>query len=100
MIKLKDLLKENIGGMVSLGSLNSPFIKKEEKEPVQELEYEPGNYRKVISSTMNLANELSKMRKQIARDLDPKERKVLDNVINDFQDYFSSLKQFSKAIKW
>ena len=31
MIKLKDLLKENIGGMVSLGSLNSPFIKKEEK---------------------------------------------------------------------
>lgn len=99
MIKLKDLLKENIGGMVSLGSLNSPFIKKEEKEPVQELEYEPGNYRKVISSTMNLANELSKMRKQIARDLDPKERKVLDNVINDFQDYFSSLKQFSKAIK-
>ena len=100
MIKLKDILKENIGGMVSLGSLNSPFIKKEEKEPVQELEYEPGNYRKVISSTMNLANELSKMRKQIARDLDPKERKVLDNVINDFQDYFSSLKQFSKAIKW
>jgi len=100
MIKLKDLLKENIGGMVSLGSLNSPFTKKEEKEPVQELEYEPGNYRKVISSTMNLANELSKMRKQIARDLDPKERKVLDNVINDFQDYFSSLKQFSKAIKW
>lgn len=99
MIKLKDILKENIGGMVSLGSLNSPFIKKEEKEPVQELEYEPGNYRKVISSTMNLANELSKMRKQIARDLDPKERKVLDNVINDFQDYFSSLKQFSKAIK-
>lgn len=99
MIKLKDLLKENIGGMVSLGSLNSPFTKKEEKEPVQELEYEPGNYRKVISSTMNLANELSKMRKQIARDLDPKERKVLDNVINDFQDYFSSLKQFSKAIK-
>ena len=99
MIKLKDLLKENIGGMVSLGSLNSPFVKKEEKEPVQELEYEPGNYRKVISSTMNLANELSKMRKQIARDLDPKERKVLDNVINDFQDYFSSLKQFSKAIK-
>ena len=100
MIKLKDILKENIGGMVSLGSLNSPFIKKEEKEPVQELEYEPGNYRKVIRSTMNLANELSKMRKQIARDLDPKERKVLDNVINDFQDYFSSLKQFSKAIKW
>jgi hypothetical protein len=99
MIKLKDLLKENIGGIVSLGSLNSPFTKKEEKEPVQELEYEPGNYRKVISSTMNLANELSKMRKQIARDLDPKERKVLDNVINDFQDYFSSLKQFSKAIK-
>ena len=99
MIKLKDLLKENISGMVSLGSLNSPFIKKEEKEPVQELEYEPGNYRKVISSTMNLANELSKMRKQIARDLDPKERKVLDNVINDFQDYFASLKQFSKAIK-
>ena len=99
MIKLKAILKENIGGMVSLGSLNSPFIKKEEKEPVQELEYEPGNYRKVISSTMNLANELSKMRKQIARDLDPKERKVLDNVINDFQDYFSSLKQFSKAIK-
>lgn len=99
MIKLKDILKENIGGMVSLGTLNSPFIKKEEKEPVQELEYEPGNYRKVISSTMNLANELSKMRKQIARDLDPKERKVLDNVINDFQDYFSSLKQFSKAIK-
>lgn len=99
MIKLKDILKENIGGMVSLGSLNSPFIKKEEKGPVQELEYEPGNYRKVISSTMNLANELSKMRKQIARDLDPKERKVLDNVINDFQDYFASLKQFSKAIK-
>ena len=31
MIKLKDLLKENIGGMVSLGPLNSPFIKKEEK---------------------------------------------------------------------
>ena len=72
---------------------------KEQHEQVQELEYEPGNYRKVISSTMNLANELSKMRKQIERDLDPKERKVLDNVINDFQDYFSSLKQFSKAIK-
>tara|TARA_B000000557_G_C20407570_1_gene289094 strand:- start:202 stop:462 length:261 start_codon:yes stop_codon:yes gene_type:complete len=31
MIKLKDILKENIGGMVSIGALNSPFIKKEEK---------------------------------------------------------------------
>lgn len=31
MIKLKDLLKENIGGMVSLSPVNSPFIKKEEK---------------------------------------------------------------------
>tara|TARA_R100001510_G_scaffold57550_2_gene66106 strand:+ start:1251 stop:1511 length:261 start_codon:yes stop_codon:yes gene_type:complete len=31
MIKLKELLKENIGGMVSIGSINPPFIKEEEK---------------------------------------------------------------------
>ena len=71
----------------------------EKKEPVQELEYEPGNYKKVISASMELAKELNKMRNQIRRDVDNKERKALDNVINDFQDYFASLKKFSKAIK-
>ena len=63
----------------------------EEKKPIQELEYEPGNYKAVIGRSMELAKELNKMRNQIRRDVDNKERKALDNVINDFQDYFASL---------
>ena len=98
MIKLKDIIKESIGGLVTIPAINPP-MNFEKKEPVQELEYEPGNYKKVISASMELAKELNKMRNQIRRDVDNKERKALDNVINDFQDYFSSLKKFSKAIK-
>jgi len=99
MIKLKDILKESIGGLVTIPAINPP-MNFEKKEPVQELEYEPGNYKAVIGRSMELAKELNKMRNQIRRDVDNKERKALDNVINDFQDYFSSLKKFSKAIKW
>tara|TARA_B100000287_G_scaffold178949_1_gene168935 strand:- start:446 stop:742 length:297 start_codon:yes stop_codon:yes gene_type:complete len=98
MIKLKDILKESIGGLVTIPAINPP-MNFEKKEPVQELEYEPGNYKAVIGRSMELAKELNKMRNQIRRDVDNKERKALDNVINDFQDYFSSLKKFSKAIK-
>ena len=93
MIKLKDIIKESIGGLVTIPAINPP-MNFEKKEPVQELEYEPGNYKKVISASMELAKELNKM-----RNLDNKERKALDKVINDFQDYFGSLKKFSKAIK-
>ena len=99
MIKLKDIIKESIGGLVTIPAINPP-MNFEKKEPVQELEYEPGNYKKVISASMELAKELNKMRNQIRRDVDNKERKALDKVINDFQDYFGSLKKFSKAIKW
>lgn len=99
MIKLKDIIKESIGGLVTIPAINPP-MNFEKKEPVRELEYEPGNYKAVIGRSMELAKELNKMRNQIRRDVDNKERKALDNVINDFQDYFASLKKFSKAIKW
>ena len=57
MIKLKDILKESIGGLVTIPAINPP-MNFEKKEPVQELEYEPGNYKKVISASMELAKEL------------------------------------------
>ena len=66
MIKLKDILKESIGGLVTIPAINPP-MNYEEKKPIQELEYEPGNYKAVIGRSMELAKELNKMRNQKRR---------------------------------
>ena len=51
MIKLKDILKESIGGLVTIPAINPPMNYKE-KKPIQELEYEPGNYKAVIGLSL------------------------------------------------
>lgn len=99
MIKLKELLKESIGGLVTIPAIGAP-MNYEEKKPVQELEYTPGDLPEVLKTSQNLGKLLNKLKSRVKKDLDRKESAALDDAIKAYKIYFSELKKLNKALKW
>tara|TARA_B100000902_G_C26405672_1_gene479890 strand:+ start:57 stop:353 length:297 start_codon:yes stop_codon:yes gene_type:complete len=98
MIKLKDLLKESIGGLVCIPAINAP-MKYEEKKPIKELEYTPGDLKKINDMSQELGKTFRKMANQLSRDLDIKENRVVGKTLKAYNSYFAELKKMNKVLK-
>tara|TARA_B100000902_G_scaffold121935_1_gene122019 strand:- start:340 stop:636 length:297 start_codon:yes stop_codon:yes gene_type:complete len=98
MIKLKDILKESIGGLVTIPAIGAP-MNYEEKKSVQELEYTPGDLDSVNKKSQELGKLFRKMANQISRDLDSKENRAVGQALKAYNAYFAELKKMNKALK-
>ena len=99
MIKLKDLLKESFGGLVSIGAINPPMNYEEKKSSVNELEYTPSELSSINKQSQDLGKEFRKMAHKLSRDLSSEENRAVGQTLKAYNAYFAELKKMNKVLK-